>query len=334
MRKISGQTWFLAVVVAGSCLLVGYLVLFYGPENGSQAAGPTSRLKLEDIPFDGQRAYDYLKKICQLGPRPSGSKAMDAQRQYLTTHFERLGAKVTRQEFRANHPLDGSAVDMVNLIVQWHPDRKERILLGAHYDTRPYPDRDPTRPRGTFVGASDGASGVALLMELGRKMPDLAGKYGVDFVLFDGEELVFSERGDYCLGSKLFAERYVAEPPPYRYRQGVVLDMIGDADLQLYEEVNSMQWPETRAIVEAIWSTAKKLGVREFIPRPRHAVSDDHLPLCTIAKIPVCDVIDFDYTHWHTEGDTADKCSALSLAKVGWVMHEWLKTAVVPPVVR
>jgi len=328
MRKVSGQTWFLAAVVVGSGALIGYLLFFHASGNGSQAAGPASRLRLADIPFDGQRAYDYLKKICELGPRPSGSQRMDAQRQLLTTHFERLGAKVVRQEFRAVHPLDGSAVEMVNLIVQWHPERKERILLGAHYDTRPFPDRDPARPRGVFVGASDGASGVALLMELGRKMPDLGGKYGVDFVLFDGEELVFAERGPYCLGSKHFAERYAAEPPAYRYRQGAVLDMIGDADLQLYEEVNSMQWPETRAVVEAIWSTARKLGVREFIPRPGYAISDDHLPLCTIAKIPVCDVIDFDYPHWHTEADTADKCSALSLAKVGWVMHEWLKEAV------
>ncbi len=280
MRKISGQTWFLAAVVIASGALLGYLLMFYAPSSGSQAAAPASKLRLEDIPFDGQRAYDDLKKLCELGPRQAARSPWKRQQELLTKHFERLGAKVVRQEFRVRHPLDGSAVPMVNLIVQWHPERKERILLAAHYDTRPYPDQDPARPKGVFVGASDGASGVALLMELGTKMRDLAGKYGVDFVLFDGEELVFAERGEYFLGSKHFAEQYVTNPPGYRYRTGVVLDMVGDADLQLYQEVNSMQWRETRSIVEAIWSTARRLGSSRICGPPR--VHHQRRPLAAV----------------------------------------------------
>ena len=144
-------------------------------------------------PLDAMRAYRYLEELCALGPRPSGSPAMQKQQELLVEHFKKLGGQVSLQEFRAKNPLGGT-VDMANIIVQWHPERKNRILLAAHYDTRPLPDRDPNpiaRTQGTFVGASDGASGTAALMELAHLMPGLESKYGVDFVLFDGEELVY-----------------------------------------------------------------------------------------------------------------------------------------------
>ena len=104
--------------------------------------------------------------------------------------------------------------------------------------------------------------------------------------------------------------------------------MVGDADLQIYQERNSVTWPQTRPLVHSIWTTARKLGVREFIFRPEHEIRDDHLPLNNIAKIPTCDIIDFDYPHWHTRADTPERCSALSLAKVGWVVQEWLRAEV------
>ncbi len=282
-------------------------------------------LALADIPFDGNQAYKYLQAICNLGRRVSGSEGMQQQQALLTEHFTKLGGKVERQEFRARHPLDGSAVGMTNLIVHWHPERKERILLCAHYDTRPFPDQDPREPRGLFIGANDGGSGVALLMELGKHMAKFDSKYGVDFVLFDGEELVFDQTGRYFLGSEYFAREYVANPPGYRYRGAVLIDMIGDANLRIYQEGHSMSWPESRPMVADIWRTARRLGVVEFVARTKHTVRDDHLAIRNIARIPACDIIDFDYPYWHTVGDTPEKCSALSLAKVGWVLDEWLK---------
>jgi Zn-dependent M28 family amino/carboxypeptidase len=230
---------------------------------------------------------------------------------------------------------------MSNLIVEWHPDKKERVLLCAHYDTRPKPDNDPNprlRETGTFTGANDGASGVAALMELAHLMPTFDGKYGIDFVLFDGEELVYggpdeAQQGEYFVGSTIFAREYRRQRPEHRYRWGVLLDMVGDADLQLYQEQYSVHWRDTRPLVNAIWSTAQRLGVEEFVPRVRYAVRDDHLPLNEIARIPTCDIIDFDYpehptnVYWHSVEDTPDKCSGESLAKVGWVVYEWLKTA-------
>lgn len=281
-------------------------------------------------PLDGLRAYHYLEQICRFGPRMSGSAAMTKQQEMLVDFFEKQGGKVIRQEFEARNPIGGANVPMTNLIIQWHPERKERILLCTHYDTRPLPDRDPnpvSRRQGTFIGANDGGSGVAVMMELAHLMPGLEGPYGVDFVLLDGEELVWVEdRDPYFLGSSWFAKQYVSHPPPYRYRWGVLLDMVGDADLRIYQEQQSVAWRDTRPLVNDIWATAERLGVDEFVPRARYVIRDDHLALRNVAKIPTCDIIDFDYPAWHTEADTVRRCSGSSLAKVGWVIYEWLKT--------
>ena len=330
IAKPSGQTLLLAVVVAGSCVLVGYLLIFHdaGPPSAN-AANTRSQLKLSQIPFNGQRAYDYLNELCALGPRVSGSPAMQAQQKLLTEHFQKLGAKVSPQAFQIRHPQNGKAVGMANLLVEWQPERRERILLCAHYDTRPYPDQDPRNPRGTFLGANDGASGTALLMELGQQMSGIKGNLGVDFVFFDGEEFVFADRDPYFLGSEYFAGSYAnARPQNPRYRCAVLLDMVGDADLQIYQERHGMTWDDTRPLVQEIWATARRLGVREFIAAPKYDIRDDHLPLHNTAGIPSCDVIDFEYPAWHTQDDKPERCSALSLAKVGWVVEEWLKQAV------
>jgi len=281
--------------------------------------------KYADIPFDGRRALADLTKLCDFGPRPSGSEAMRKQQDFLEKHFTDLGATVVRQTFPVRHPVDGSRVDMVNLIIQWRPAAKERYLLCVHYDTRPYPDQDRQNPRGRFVGANDGASGTAVLMELGRAMKDLTGKNGVDFVLFDGEELVYTERDEYFLGSTYFSRAYREQPPAYRYRQGVLLDMVGDSNLRIRQEQNSIQL--ARYVVGDVWGAAARLGVREFEAAVGPNVRDDHLPLNNIANIRTCDVIDFEYPYWHTEADTPDKCSADSLEKVGRTIHEWLRVS-------
>lgn len=305
----------------------GYLVWSASGEMsvGAQTQRGRDDLTLAEIPFDGAQAYEYLKEICALGPRPSGSPGMAAQQKMLTEFFEKLGGRVRLQEFEFPHPLHGRQQRFANLVVEWHPERQQRILLCAHYDTRPFPDRDPRNPRGEFIGANDGASGVAVLMELAHQMPQLSGKYGVDFALFDAEEFVFRDEDRYFLGSEFFAWQYAENPPPYRYRWGVLLDMVGDADLQIFQERNSMWWPDTRPLVEQIWSVAAQLGVREFVARRKHEIRDDHLKLRNVGKIPTCDIIDFDYPYWHTMQDTPERCSALSLAKVGWVVQTWLE---------
>jgi glutaminyl-peptide cyclotransferase len=277
--------------------------------------------------IDAQRAFKYLKRVCDIGPRISGTTGMAEQQKLISEHFVKLKAQVKFQTFDARHPQTGTPVRMSNMLVSWHPESKERVLLGCHYDTRPLPDRDPNPKlarQGQFLGANDGASGVALFLELGHHMAKLNPKNGVDFVFFDGEELVYNEVLDpFFLGSTHFAKEYRDHPPEHRYVQAVVIDMIGDKNLQIFQEGNSLKYaPE---LTKSIWQTARRLGVKEFVAKPKHEVRDDHLPLNEIAKIPACDIIDFDYPHWHTTRDLPANCSGASLAKVARVLLAWLE---------
>lgn len=278
---------------------------------------------LRGAEFDGERAFGYLEQICSIGRRVSGSEGMTRQQQILARHFTQHEASLDFQTFQATHPLEGTPVRMANLIVSWHPASTRRILICCHYDTRPYPDRDLLRPRGLFLGANDGGSGVAVLMELAHHIRELQPAYGVDFVFFDGEELVFRRRGDYFLGSTYFAKRYRDRPPQHRYVAGVLLDMVGDRNLVIYQEKNSTQLAPQ--VTQSVWAAAQRAGVREFVPRVKHEVSDDHIPLNTIARIPTCDVIDFDFRYWHTTRDVPENCSAESLSKVGRVVMQWIE---------
>ncbi|MDA8743368.1 M28 family peptidase [Rubripirellula amarantea] len=283
--------------------------------------------------YDADRAMSYLERLCQFGPRPSGSDAMKRQQDFLQDFFEKRGAQVGFQSFEIRHPENGSAVPISNLIASWGPDRPKRVLLCAHYDTRPYPDRDRKNPRGVFVGANDGASGTAALMEISHQFDALPPQIGVDIVLFDGEEFVLKQgRDDYFLGSSFYAEQYKANPPQSRFTSGVLLDMIGDRELKIYFEQNSMKY--ARPLAKDIWRVADRLGVDAFVPRIRHEIQDDHLPLNRIARIPTVDLIDFDYprpgigqpSYWHTEQDIPANCSGESLAAVVWVVHQWMLT--------
>ena len=294
--------------------------------NGIEIIDPT----LPDRP-DGVLAYLVLEHLCNdIGPRVSGSVGMQQQQALLKQHFERHGATVYLQPFQVRHPVNHTPVELNNLIARFHPERKLRILICCHYDTRPFPDRDKSNPTGVFLGANDGASGVGLLCELARYLPHIDSQYGVDLVCFDGEEFVYQSRRDALfLGSTYFARQYAANASPVRYSAGVLVDMVGDKDLRLFQEKNS--WNQARNITQQIWTVAGDLGVEEFVPRRKYQIRDDHLPLNEIAGIPTCDIIDFDYPqgraniYWHTEQDTPDKCSADSLGKVCHVLVEWLK---------
>jgi hypothetical protein len=281
-------------------------------------------------PIDGQRAFGYLKQICDLGPRIAGTEANTQQRKRVAEHFTKMGAKVREQPFRAEHPLTGRRVEMANLIGSWHPDRLERVVIGAHYDTRPHPDQedDPERRKLPFLGANDCASGVALLMEIAHHLNKLETPWGVDLVLFDGEELVYGDnprRGEYFLGSWQFARSYGAQVDrgrtKMRYRAGLVLDMVGGKNLQIGREPNSLDFAPQ--LVREVWAVARQLDARSFRDGDGRRVNDDHLPL-NDAGIPTIDIIDFDYPYWHKADDLPENCSADSLAEVGRVITAWL----------
>ncbi len=285
---------------------------------------------MQPVPVDGARAYTYLRQQTRLGPRPTGTAAIERLRILLERHFRAQGLDVQRQRFLVRHPVQGRPVQAANIVARYRPQARRRILLGAHYDTRPLADEDP-RPR-PYLGANDGASGVALLMELAHHLGKLQGEVGVDLVCFDAEELVYgpsagTQRGEYCLGSKHFARLFRAgrRDRPY-YEAAVILDMVGGKDAAFYPERYSVE--RAGWLVEEIWRVAEGLGVEHF-RRPafgrrwRYEVYDDHVPLQE-SGIPAIDIIDFDYEHWHRNSDRPQNCSPKTLQAVGTVVLTWL----------
>ncbi len=256
------RTSFRVGLLAVGCVVAGFFVWNSFANSQPKAAMPGQ--------LDAGRCFKYMNQICEIGGRWSGSPGMEKQQKLITDHFSKFKCQVQLQPFDAPHPLNGQPVRMNNIIISWQPEAKERVLLCAHYDTRPYPDREvsPTAKRGVFVGANDGASGVALFMEMAHHMEQLKPSFGVDFILFDGEELVYDRQGTYFLGSEAFARHYRDEPPKHQYRYGILIDMIADKQLAIYYEKNSLDYaPE---LAKSIWATAQKLQVTEFIPRMRH----------------------------------------------------------------
>lgn len=297
-------------------------------------AKPQGDVQKNDKPsqFDAKLAFAHLEAVCDIGPRWSTSAGMKKQQRYIQKHFKKIGGTILNQPFQVTNPFNRNRKSTLhNLMIQFHPKRKKRLLVCCHYDTRPFADADPVNPRAKFIGANDGASGVGLLCELGRHLVEMEGPYGIDLVFFDGEEYVVNRAVDpMFLGSTYFSQQYAAGSIPWRYEYGILVDMIGDKDLQLYHEGNSLNFDAR--LVRSIWGVAKELGVKEFIPEKRHQIRDDHLSLNEIAKIPVVDIIDFDYpnpkegnSYWHTTKDIPENCSAESIGKVGKVLLEWIR---------
>ena len=189
---------------------------------------------------------------------------------------------MTGQAFRVRDRRTGQPVHMENLLVTWHPDRTERILIGAHYDTRPYPDRDPVDPRGVFLGANDGASGVAVLMELGRFMARRS-RARASISCSSMPRSMWLAREIPTSSDRPTSPASMRRPAGATrgpvYRCGVIVDMVADRDLAIWQERKSITWPDTRPVVESIWAWPRRLGVRQFVPQPRHEVEDDHVPL-------------------------------------------------------
>jgi Zn-dependent M28 family amino/carboxypeptidase len=219
-------------------------------------------------------------------------------------------------------------LQLVNIIARFQLDSRERIVIGAHWDSRPMADMDPdaSHRNQPIPGANDGASGVAVILQLARLFSQEPPPVGVDLVLFDGEDS--GQSGDlqsWCLGSRYYAMNLRGELP----RWGIVLDMIGEKNAVYSMEINSLD--QTPRLVHTLWSLAENLKLYCFDPNPGTAVWDDHMMLNKYG-IPSIDIIDFDYPYWHTLEDTPDKCSAESLEHVGTLLVKWIyQGAVVQP---
>ena len=271
--------------------------------------------------FSGREAFRFLEAQTDLGPRNPGSKGHDRCLAYLEQTLVGLADAVRLQPF--SHPgYDGTTLHLTNLIASFRPESSARILLCAHWDTRPRADRDenPRRRNEPIIGANDGASGVAVLLQIATLLKAHPPSVGVDIVLFDGEDYGREgDTGNYLLGSRHYASTASRTSVP---RFGILLDMVGDAALEIPREGYSVRYAPD--IVNMIWRTARGLGITEFVDYLGAEIIDDHLPLNEVG-IPTVDIIDFDYpdpTHryWHTHDDTPDKCSPESLEAVGTVV--------------
>lgn len=256
--------------------------------------------------FDGQRAYADVVHQVNLGPRTPGSPAHARAAAWIQDELEQAGWQVTVQED------DWNGAPVRNLVAR-RSDEPPVLLLGAHYDSRPVADQDPGPESGLPVpGANDGASGVAVLLELARSLPEDV--VPLWLVFFDAEDGGNLPGGEWIVGSRLFAESLTVRPQAV-----VIVDMVGDADLNLYYERNSD--PILRA---EIWSQAAALGYeRQFIAEPKYSMLDDHTPFVQLG-IPTVLIIDFDYPYWHTRADTLDQVSAESLQAVGDTLWHWI----------
>jgi glutaminyl-peptide cyclotransferase len=277
--------------------------------------------------FDGARAMGYLKAVCAIGPRMSGTEGMRKQQQLLRKHFEDLGLKVTMQNFRAKQVTVKDEINMTNMIVCFAPEKTKRVILCSHYDTRPIADQedDPRKWREPFVSANDGGSGVALLMELANHFKNLKIDVGVDLVFFDGEEFIWDSKKDrYFIGSEHFAQSWIRSKARPDYVGAILLDMVGGKDAKFPQEFHSRQF--SGDLCQSVWRLAKTLKMSAFKDEHGHTVLDDHLELQKVG-IPAIDIIDFDYTHWHKLSDTPEQCSAESLTQVATVLSVWIQIA-------
>jgi glutaminyl-peptide cyclotransferase len=291
------------------------------PFAADRAVPPTEKA----IAFDSKRALGYLKKICAIGPRISGTPGMQAQQDLLQKHFENLGARVVFQPFTARQSSQPRPVQMANIIVSWFPDRPRRVILCSHYDTRPIADQepDPRRWREKFLSANDGGSGVAFLMELGHHMKDIKTNVGVDFVFFDGEEYIFNpDRDQYFFGSKHFAQAWRKDRNRVDYQAAILFDMIAGESPAFLKE--GFSWNRAGRLLHDIWSIAAEVQAAAFVNRVGESVLDDHLALQNVG-IPAIDIIHWGNPHWHRLSDIPENCSPEGLDQVARVVTVWLQ---------
>ena len=288
--------------------MIGLLVVLPVATAGCAASGSAQGDLLpqpEKRSFDGERAYQYALDQCDIGPRLPGSEAGWATGDYILGKLAEFGWDTAAQEFEYR------GVRLRNIVGK--RGQGPVVIIGAHYDTRPVADRDPEHPTEPIVGGNDGASGVAVLLELAAVLAQHELPYEVWLVFFDGEDSGNLGGWPFCVGSSYMAQNLAVGP-----LWVIVVDMVGDRDQQFYYEGKS-----DPVLSEQLWDIAEDLGYPQFVPEPGRSINDDHVPFVNLG-IRAVDIIDFDYPYWHTLGDTCDKLSADSLERVGRVLEELL----------
>ena len=285
------------VVVLASCACVS--------AQTPEAQQPTT----QTMAFDSARAFEHLKQLVAIGPRPAGSPAAQKTRDYIKAQMTSLGVETREQTFEAKTPV--GPVTMVNVIATIPGPStgsgQGRVIFASHYDTKLFEDI-------TFVGANDAGSSTAFLIELARVLKDRKNALTIELLFLDGEEAI----GEWETGNTHGSRHYVLEAAKdaatlKQIKAMILVDMIADKELIIKRESRSTPW-----LVDAIWSAARRLNRPEFISDST-PIDDDHLPFLA-AGIPAVDIIDLDYPYWHTADDTLDKVSAQSMQVVADVL--------------
>ena len=256
--------------------------------------------------FDGARAYEHVKELVAIGPRPAGSAGAQQTRDYIRKHLSALGLTVSEQAFDAPTPI--GTIRMVNVrATLGGPPGSRRLVIASHYDTKLFKDV-------IFVGANDGGSSTGFLIELARVLTQHAPAVQIELLFLDGEEAVVEWQGnDNTYGSRHYVSAAAKDGTLKQIGALVLVDMIGDRDLRIKRESHSTAW-----LTEIIWARAKALGRSQFVAEST-PILDDHVPFLE-AGVPAVDLIDLEYPDWHQPTDTLDKVSAESLQTVGDVL--------------
>ncbi len=281
--------------------------------------------------FNADSAYYFVKKQVSFGPRIPNTAAHQNAGDYFIAQFKKYGAAVFVQEFSAP-TYDNQKLNLRNIIASFNPEKKKRILLAAHWDTRPFSDKDPEKPNAQFDGANDGASGVAIWLEIARVMSDnQLPEVGVDFLLFDGEDWGEKEGQQnthplpeglqdwWCLGSQHWSKN--KHKPNYSAYYGILLDMVGGKNAQFAREGYSMEYAPS--VVDKVWNAASRSGFSHvFINAQAGFITDDHKFVNEIGKIPMIDIVSYEQTagfgdFHHTRKDNMEIISKETLHAVG-----------------
>jgi Zn-dependent M28 family amino/carboxypeptidase len=270
------------------------------------AAGLASAAPQTPSGFDGARAYEHVRQLVAIGPRTAGSPGGAEARRYILGQLTAIGIRAAEQPFDAVTPLGPTR--MANVVATLPGSRMERLVLAGHFDTKRF-------PTARFVGANDGGSSTAFLLELARVLRGRTNPYTIELLFFDGEEAVIEWTAtDHTYGSRHYVEAARRSGSLASIRALILVDMIGDRDLAIRRESQSTPW-----LTDLIWASARRLGLSRHFLDEATPVDDDHVPFLE-AGVPAVDVIDFDYPAWHTPADTIDQVAAHSLQIVGDVL--------------
>jgi len=278
--------------------------------------GCRDQVPLPPKEFDGQAAFGYLRTQVEFGPRVPATKGHRDTAEWLERMLRERSDSVIVQAW-PHLTATGDTLEMRNFIARFNPGAQDRLLYLAHWDTRPVSDGpNATTTKAPVPGANDGASGVAVLLGVADALKKTPPGIGVDLLFVDGED--YGDFGkqptDVLIGSRWYTKHQPPGAPP---RFAVLYDLVADANLQLYQEGNSLTGAPQ--VVEKVWDVAKRLGHQQYFRSDsagRHTLTDDHVELQR-AGIRAIDVVDFDYPAWHTPDDDLSKVSAASLQVVG-----------------